>query len=114
MPEFIASPPSSSHGDRAHLPGARRTCWPTWSGRPSRTVEHQSPLEFIRDTIRPWLVRWEQALTRDLIPVEDRDNHTSSSFLIDGLMRGDLQVEVTILRDRAQQRMALGERYPAP
>lgn len=52
-------------------------------------IEHQS-LEFIRDTIRPWLVRWEQALTRDLIPAEDRDNYFVE-FLIDGLMRGDLK-----------------------
>jgi HK97 family phage portal protein len=52
-------------------------------------IEHQS-LEFIRDTIRPWLVRWEQALTRDLIPPEDRDEYFVE-FLIDGLMRGDLK-----------------------
>ena len=52
-------------------------------------IEHQS-LEFIRDTIRPWLVRWEQALTRDLIPPEDRDTYFVE-FLIDGLMRGDLK-----------------------
>ncbi len=52
-------------------------------------IEHQS-LEFIRDTIRPWLVRWEQALTRDLIPAEDRDKYFVE-FLIDGLMRGDLK-----------------------
>ena len=52
-------------------------------------IEHQS-LEFIRDTIRPWLVRWEQALTRDLIPAEDRDQYFVE-FLIDGLMRGDLK-----------------------
>jgi len=52
-------------------------------------IEHQS-LEFIRDTIRPWLVRWEQALTRDLIPPEDRQEYFVE-FLIDGLMRGDLK-----------------------
>jgi HK97 family phage portal protein len=52
-------------------------------------IEHQS-LEFIRDTIRPWLVRWEQALTRDLIPPADRDTYFVE-FLIDGLMRGDLK-----------------------
>src|SRR5512135_3362365 len=52
-------------------------------------IEHQS-LEFVRDTIRPWLVRWEQALTRDLIPPEDRSEYFVE-FLIDGLMRGDLK-----------------------
>ncbi len=52
-------------------------------------IEHQS-IEFIRDTIRPWLVRWEQALTRDLIPAEDRDRYFVE-FLIDGLMRGDMK-----------------------
>jgi hypothetical protein len=35
-------------------------------------------------------VRWEQALTRDLIPAEDRDKYFVE-FLIDGLMRGDLK-----------------------
>ncbi len=53
------------------------------------SIEHQS-LEFIRNTIRPWLVRWEQDLTRDLFPAEDRDKYFVE-FLIDGLMRGDLK-----------------------
>ena len=52
-------------------------------------IEHQS-LEFVRDTIRPWLVRWEQALTRDLIPPEDR-NEYFVEFLIEGLLRGDFK-----------------------
>ncbi len=41
-------------------------------------------LEFVRGRIRPWLVCWEQALTRDLIPAEDRDTYFDE-FLIDGL-----------------------------
>lgn len=52
-------------------------------------IEHQS-LEFVRDTIRPWLVRWEQALTRDLIPEEDRGEYFVE-FLIEGLLRGDFK-----------------------
>jgi HK97 family phage portal protein len=52
-------------------------------------IEHQS-LEFVRDTIRPWLVRWEQALARDLIPPADRAEYFVE-FLIDGLLRGDLK-----------------------
>lgn len=52
-------------------------------------IEHQS-LEFVRDTIRPWLVRWEQALTRDLIPPEDRSEYFVE-FLIEGLLRGDFK-----------------------
>jgi HK97 family phage portal protein len=52
-------------------------------------IEHQS-LEFVRDTIRPWLVRWEQALTRDLIPPEDRGEYFVE-FLIEGLLRGDFK-----------------------
>lgn len=47
-------------------------------------IEHQS-LNFVIHTIRPWLVRWEQAISRDLIA----DDEYFAEFLVDGLLRGD-------------------------
>jgi HK97 family phage portal protein len=51
-------------------------------------IEHQS-LDFVVHTLRPWLVRIEQAFLRDLFngPL-DRDYY--AEFLVDGLLRGDL------------------------
>lgn len=48
-------------------------------------IEHQG-IEFVTDTIMPWLVRWEQAISRDLIV---QDNTFFAEFLIDALLRGD-------------------------
>lgn len=47
-------------------------------------IEQQS-IEFVTDTIVPWLVRWEQALDRALII----DEQQIVEFLVDGLLRGD-------------------------
>lgn len=47
-------------------------------------IEHQS-LEFVIHTLRPWLVRWEQVISRDLL----YDDNFYAEFLIDGLLRGD-------------------------
>lgn len=49
-------------------------------------IEHQS-LDFVIHTIRPWLVRWEQAISRDLIA----DEEYFAEFLVDGLLRGDIK-----------------------
>lgn len=48
-------------------------------------IEHQS-LEFVSDTILPWLKRWELALSSDLISAP---NKYFIEFLVDGLLRGD-------------------------
>jgi HK97 family phage portal protein len=50
-------------------------------------IEHQS-LDFVIHTIRPWLVRWEQAMNRDLF-FGDLDADNFPEFLVDGLLRGD-------------------------
>ena len=56
-------------------------------------IEHQS-LDFVVHTLRPWLVRIEQAFQRDLFngPM-DRDFYCE--HLVDGLLRGDLQARYT-------------------
>jgi len=52
-------------------------------------IEHQS-IEFVVHTIRPWLVRWEQAIRMKLLtPAERREFF--AEFLVDGLLRGDIE-----------------------
>lgn len=53
----------------------------------NNNIEHQS-LEFVTDTLMPWLVRWEQAIFRDLIE-EAGEQDLFAEFLVDGLLRGD-------------------------
>lgn len=50
-------------------------------------IEHQS-IDFVVHTIRPWLVRWEQAIARSLLSDEERTIYYAK-FNVDGLMRGD-------------------------
>ena len=50
-------------------------------------IEHQS-IDFVVHTIRPWLVRWEQAIARSLLTDEERTIYYAK-FNVDGLMRGD-------------------------
>lgn len=43
-------------------------------------------LAFVKFTMAPWFVRWEQAITRDLIV---NDDVYFAEFMVDGLLRGD-------------------------
>lgn len=55
----------------------------------NNNIEHQS-LEFVIHTLRPWLVRWEQAINRDLIAETNHDGEEYfAEFLVEGLLRGD-------------------------
>ena len=52
-------------------------------------IEHQS-LEFVKYTLTPWMVRWEQSMDRRLLnDYEKRDYYIQ--FNPEGLLRGDLQ-----------------------
>ncbi len=44
-------------------------------------------LGFVIHTLRPWLVRWEQALARDLLP---QQTDLFAEFLVEGMLRGDI------------------------
>ena len=48
-------------------------------------IEQQS-LEFVQHTLRPWLVRWEQELTRKLL-----GDGYFAEFAVEGLLRGDIK-----------------------
>jgi HK97 family phage portal protein len=50
-------------------------------------IEHQS-LDFVMHSLRPWLVRWEQTISRDLIAPQDQANYCVE-FDIDEIIRGD-------------------------
>ena len=50
-------------------------------------IENMS-LEFVQYTLRPWLVRWEQAIYRSLFSQEEKKTYFAK-FNVDGLLRGD-------------------------
>jgi HK97 family phage portal protein len=56
-------------------------------------IEHQS-IDFVVHTLGPWLVRWEQALSRDLLVGKEKQTHVIE-FLVDGLLRGDISSRYT-------------------
>ena len=53
----------------------------------NNNIEQQA-LEFISDTMLPWFVRWEQAVSTQLLLDKEQDSHFAE-FLIDALLRGD-------------------------
>lgn len=52
-------------------------------------IEQQS-LEFVKYTLNPWCVRWEQAMNQKLL-LPNEQNRMSVKFNVDGLLRGDYQ-----------------------
>lgn len=52
-------------------------------------IEQQS-LEFVKYTLDPWLVRWEQAIQRSLLKDDEKSKYYVK-FNVDGLLRGDYQ-----------------------
>lgn len=51
-------------------------------------IEHMG-IEFVTHTLRPWLVRIEQSITRCLLTPAERKEYFAE-FLVDGLLRGDI------------------------
>jgi HK97 family phage portal protein len=58
-----------------------------------KTATYASAAQFAQDFVKfclmPWLVRWEQALTRDLLSPEDARAGYFAHFVVEGLLRGD-------------------------
>ena len=52
-------------------------------------IEQQS-LEFVKYTLDPWVVRWEQSIQRTLLTAEEK-NRYFVKFNLEGLLRGDYQ-----------------------
>jgi len=58
-------------------------------------IEQQS-LEFVTDTMMPWLVRWEQAIARDMLL---EDEGIFAKFQVLGLLRGDSQARSAFYKE---------------
>ncbi len=56
-------------------------------------IEQQS-LEFVKYTLDPWVVRWEQSLQQSLILPSEKSS-VFVKFNLDGLLRGDYQSRMT-------------------
>ena len=52
-------------------------------------IEQQS-LEFVKYTLDPWVIRWEQALSHSLLGPDEKQTHFFR-FNVEGLLRGDYQ-----------------------
>ncbi len=52
-------------------------------------IEHQS-IDYVVHTLTPWLVRFEQAIIKDLLLPDEQDEYFPK-FNVDGLLRGDYQ-----------------------
>ena len=52
-------------------------------------IEQQS-LEFVKYTLEPWIIRWEQSLNRALLTEKEKPDYFVK-FNVDGLLRGDYQ-----------------------
>ena len=52
-------------------------------------IEQQS-LEFVKYTLDPWVVRWEQSIMRRLLTPEEKRTYYVK-FNLEGLLRGDYQ-----------------------
>lgn len=56
-------------------------------------IEQQS-LEFVKYTLDPWVVRWEQAMNRSLL-MDSEKSQVFTKFNVDGLLRGDYASRMT-------------------
>ena len=56
-------------------------------------IEQQS-LELVKYTLDPWVIRWEQSLSRALLNPDEKKTHFFK-FNVDGLLRGDYQSRMT-------------------
>lgn len=64
-------------------------------------IEHQA-IDFVTHTIRPWLVRVEQATARDLFADTPSRRTHYAEFLVDGLLRGDAMTRAQALAIQRQ------------
>lgn len=55
-------------------------------------IEHQS-LEFVKNSLLPWMKNWEAELNRKLLPYDLQENHFFR-FNVDGLLRGDIKARM--------------------
>lgn len=80
----------------------------------------QLGIGFVVYTLRPWLVRWEQAITSKLLLPAERKTYFAE-FLVDGLLRGDAAARGAYYREQwnigalsQNEIRALENRNPVP
>ena len=56
-------------------------------------IEQQS-LEFVKYTLDPWVIRWEQAMNKALL-LDSEKRTVFTKFNVDGLLRGDYASRMT-------------------
>lgn len=56
-------------------------------------IEQQS-LEFVKYTLDPWVIRWEQAMNKALL-LDSEKRSVFTKFNVDGLLRGDYASRMT-------------------
>ena len=67
-------------------------------------IEHQST-EFFRDTMMPWIKRFEEAYTHALLTEAEQDDGYYVGFIVDGLIKGDIETENSVLMQRVKNRV---------
>lgn len=55
-------------------------------------IEHQS-LEFVKNTLLPWIKNWEAELNRKLLPYDLQETHFFR-FNVEGMLRGDIKARM--------------------
>lgn len=55
-------------------------------------IEHQS-LEFVKNSLLPWIKNWEAELNRKLLPYDLQDTHFFR-FNVEGMLRGDIKARM--------------------
>lgn len=74
-------------------------------------IENQS-LEFVKYTMLPWLERWEQQLTMQLVDPDDTGEYFAE-FLVDALERADAVARATALQIQRQNGVLNGDEWRA-
>lgn len=52
------------------------------------TIE-QTNIDYVTDTLMPWLIRWEQAINATLLTQDERNSGYYARHIVDALLRGD-------------------------
>lgn len=57
-------------------------------------IEQQS-LRFVKYTLNPWVIRWEQAIQKSLLNPKEKGKYFVK-FNVDGLLRGDYESRIGV------------------
>lgn len=75
-------------------------------------IEHQD-IGFIKHTMMPWFVRWEQYINAKLLSKRDRERGLFAEFNVNALLRGDSKTQAEILHIERQDGVITGNEWRA-